>query len=333
MKTSNLFKMCLPYMKAMSAGLMAWAGLAGSAQAALYSQSFDVDDTANWTVNSGPGTNASNLFFDYSTVGIPSAPNSTGGTTRGVKLQANTSTATPLFGGISVSPTGQSFTGEFRMDFDFWLNFNGPAPVGGSGSTQAGGAGVGTAGNVAQWAGGTQDSIYFAMTLDGNSASDYRAYSPAAATSYLAASGVYAAGTGTSPDARNQSNPYYAGFAGQSAPAAQTLLFPQQTGTALTGSVAYGWHRGSILSSSGKVTFSIDGLLIATVNAGDDTVAGTNLLLTHFDTNGTASTDPNAGALMFSLFDNIEVTQVPEPTTMAFGLLSLYILGFRRRGA
>ena len=88
--------------KAVSVAWVVAAAGAGSAQAALYSQNFDVDDTANWTVNSGPGTNAANLFFDYSTVGIPPAPNSTGGSTRGVKLQANLSGNAA--GGISVSP-------------------------------------------------------------------------------------------------------------------------------------------------------------------------------------------------------------------------------------
>ena len=41
--------------------------------APLYSQNFEVDDTANWTVNKGPATTdeAHNFFFDYSTVGIP----------------------------------------------------------------------------------------------------------------------------------------------------------------------------------------------------------------------------------------------------------------------
>src|SRR5690349_10026301 len=76
----------------------------------LYSEDFDTDHTANWTPNAGSGNNDANFFFDYSTVGIPPAPHSTGGTTRGARLRANF--ATPgVFSGISVSPNGQSFTG------------------------------------------------------------------------------------------------------------------------------------------------------------------------------------------------------------------------------
>ena len=99
--------------------------------------------------------------------------------TRGLKLQANQSSG--VFGGVSVSPNGQSFFGDYVLQFDWWENFNGPAPVGGSGSTQLGTFGVGTSGTSPQWPGGTQDSIWFGGTGDGNSSSDWRAYSPAPA--------------------------------------------------------------------------------------------------------------------------------------------------------
>jgi hypothetical protein len=281
-------------------------------------------------VNVGPTDVASNFFFDYSTIGIPSAPNSVGGSTRGMKLQANM--ANGIFGGFSVSPTGQAFTGDYSVSFDFWLNFNGPAPVGGSGSTQAAGAGIRTAGTTPQWAGGTQDSIYFALTLDGNSASDYRAYAPAAATSYTAASGVYAAGTGTSPDARNQSHPYYSSFGGVTPPAAQTALFPQQTGATLVGSLGFGWHSGTIVHSGGVATFTVDNLLIATVDvAAAGALGGNNIHFTHFDTNATSSSDPNDLALLFSLFDNVVVEQIPEPGTAALALTTLLVPALRRR--
>lgn len=305
--------------------------LAGFAQAQIvYNQNFDVDDTANWTVNKGPNTTdeAHDFFFDYSTVGIPSAPNS-GGTTRGVKLQANQSSG--VFGGMSVSPIGQSFSGSYKLTFDMWLSYNGPAPVGGSGSTQLGGAGIGTSGTVAQWPGGVQDSIWFAATTDGNSASDWRAYSPSAGTSYAAASGVYAAGTGTSPDARNHTHPYYAGFGGVAAPAAQLTLYPQQSGTTLVGSAGWAWHEVSILKAGGTVTWTVDGLLLATVNASDDTAnTGENILLMYSDTNASSSTDVNDVNLLFGLFDNLKVTLVPEPTTLTL-VLGAAILGLARR--
>src|SRR4051812_31990408 len=70
---------------------------------------FDTDQTANWTVNNNNnGTNVANFNYNYSVMGIPSAPHSVGGTTIGLKLQANVSGTGPASGvlpGISVSPT------------------------------------------------------------------------------------------------------------------------------------------------------------------------------------------------------------------------------------
>src|SRR5688500_18757100 len=54
-----------------------------------FSDDFDADHAADWVVNEGPTDNHADFFFDYSTVGIPPAPHSVGGTTRGLKLQTN----------------------------------------------------------------------------------------------------------------------------------------------------------------------------------------------------------------------------------------------------
>jgi MYXO-CTERM domain-containing protein len=304
-------------------------GAVGSAPAqVLYTNNFDVNSTANWTVNAGPSDHLADFFFDYSTAGVPAAPNS-GGTTRGLKLGANYTNG--IFSGVSVSPNGQSFAGDYTLRFDWWSNFNGPAPVGGSGSTQMTTYGIDTSGTVAQWPGGTQDSIWFAATGDGNSSSDWRAYSPTAATRYVDSSGVYAAGT--QAGSTNASDPYYASFGSVSAPAAQTALFPQQTGTTLVGSAAFEWHDVVISKVGGNVTWTVDGTLIATVPVADDTVlTGNNIFFGHSDTNATSSTDPNDMNLLFSLIDNVSVTVVPEPTSLALaGVGALGLLRRRRR--
>jgi hypothetical protein len=298
--------------------------------AGLYSEDFDVDPTANWTVNKNPGTTdeAHNFFFDYSAVGIPPAPNS-GGTTRGLKLQANQSSG--VFGGMSVSPTGQSFTGDYQVLFDWWANVNGPFPVGGSGSTQLSTFGIDTSGTVAQWPGGTQDSIWFGGAGDGNSSSDWRAYAPApaGATRYSDNSGVYAAGT--QAGSSNASDPYYVSFGMVTAPAAQVLLFPQQSGATNVGSAGMEWHQVAIEKLGSNVTWTVDGVLIATVPVADDNVlTGNNIFFGHSDTNATSSTDPNDGALLFTLIDNVRV--VPEPSNIA-GVLVAIMVGlaiFRR---
>ncbi|HRX85264.1 MAG TPA: hypothetical protein P5572_09630, partial [Phycisphaerae bacterium] len=212
--------------------LMAFMGVlalvAPAAMASLYAEDFNADHTANWMVND-PGLSdiGVDFFYDYSAIGVPAAPNGSG--TRGLKMTCNNSGG--VFSGFSVSPLGQSFSGNYKLSFDMWLNYVGPLGAGGSGTTQLGQVGIGTAGNVPMWPGaGTKESVTFAATLDGGSSVDYRVYSSAQPTGYPDADPVFAAGAHAGN--RNESDPYYtAAFPGTTAPAAQTLLFPGQTGT------------------------------------------------------------------------------------------------------
>jgi hypothetical protein len=298
---------------------------AGTSAQVLFSDNFDGGTSgANWTVNRSGADAVADFAFDYNSLGIPSAPRSSGGSTIGLGFLVNQSAG--VFQGVSASPTGGSFLGDYQMRFDMWLNFNGPAPVGGSGSTQAGSFGIGTTGTSAQWAGGSA-SVMFAVTTDGNSAQDYRVYTNNGHV--LPATGVYAAGTTTSPDSRNASDPYYAQFGGKTAPAAQLTLFPQQTGTTGPGTAAWAWHDVQIDKVGDLVTWSIDGLRIATVATNG--IPGTDIFLGMFDSNATSSTDPN-DILITAIYDNLTVTGVPEPSTYLLGCLGAAALFlFRRR--
>ena len=279
----------------------------------LYSQDFEVASTASWTVNNGPSDAAANFFFDYSTVGIPAAPGGTG--TRGMKLQANLNNG--VFGGMSASPIGQSFTGNYTVEFDWWENWNGPFPGGGNGSTNMGTYGIGTAGATTQWPGGVQDSVWFAGTGDGGSAQDWRAYSSAAATGYLVASGVYAF------PSQNNTNAYFATtFPARTAPAAQLALYAQQTGSTAVGSGGMAWHHVVIAKVGTTATWKIDNLLMATIDLTTVTLGGGDIFFGHSDVNVGSSTDPLRADLLFTLIDNVLVT--PEPGSLlvlALGLL------------
>jgi hypothetical protein len=296
---------------------------ANSASAApLYVQDFDVDDTANWNVNNnGAGTNAANFFFDYSTVGIPSAPHSTGGTTRGLKLGANLNSATaPASGnipGISVSPTGKSFTGSYALRFDWWENYIGPLDVGATGSTMLAEFGIQTSGTTSNFP-GTADSVFFAATGDGQSSADYRIYSPERPTSYdifpasanpIDAHAVYPA------NSRNQSAALYMTTfpAGATAPGSQSSQ-PTQTSATIAGAAGFRWHDVVIRKFGNLVSWTVDGVLLGTV---DETLfgtptGGTNILFGHADSNLTTNSNATLlEQLQFTLIDNVQV--IPEP--------------------
>lgn len=293
----------------------------GSAQTQVYSENFEVDHTLDgtWATNTVGGANPVNLYFDYSTVGIPSAPNS-GGTTRGLKLQANLDPALAVFpSGVSVSPSGFSITENFEMTWDWWLNYNGPLNGGGSGSTQVGGAGFGTAGVTPIAAGAPIDCFFVGASGDGSGTSaDYRVYTPAAPTSWLDASGVYAAGTSGS---RNNTHPYYqTTFTPQSATnncPAQLALYPQQTGLTQGGSAGMKWRKVQLRKVGNIITYKMDDLLIATIDVNTNgTFGGNNIVFGHFDINAGASTDVNATNLAFSLVDNIRITNFNNVVTI-----------------
>ena len=309
--------------------------LAASAQV-VYSDSFDTNTGANYTVNSSGGNNAATFGFDYSSVGIPAAPNS-GGTTSGLKLEANylnSNDATEIFSGISVSPTGLSVTGDFDVTFDVWQNsigpFTGTSGDGGSGSTQVTTYGWGTAGTSAQWA-GARDSVVFGTTGDANSTSDWRVYPnalpPTTSPPYVA----------NPADGNVQSNahPYYAeNFPGIAPPAAQAALFPSQTGAPQDGATAFDWHEITIQKRGETLTWLMDDLAIANVDLTTvGTLGGSNILFGQSDINSTASTDANARSLLFGVIDNVVVTQVPEPASLSFLALGAAALMRRRRQA
>ena len=314
----------------------------------LFQDNFDTDASAgNWSFNSEVTgdvaqdgiLNEADYFFDYSTVGIPSAPNSVGGTTRGLRMQANVpSDFAGRFSGASTSPLNQSFTGDYVLRMDVWQNFPGPFPAGGAGSTQMTMAGVGTNGTNYQFPGGPNNTnmqgVGFAASGDGGTGQDYRIYTSVGAPR-LPSTGDYNAGTQdpvpNDPsiiDSRNNISPYYAasGFGGETAPAEQLALFSSKTGATAPGTQGMAWHEWVITKVGDRVSWSIDGVPIGSTTK---SLTNENIFLGHFDVNGTRTT-PELSPLLFGLFDNVRVEVIPEPGALSL-LAAGGLLALRRR--
>jgi hypothetical protein len=270
------------------------------------------DSWVSFTSNAvSPDDTSANFNFNYGSIGIPLAPHSTPGTMP-IGLQFLVNRIGGVFQGISASPKEQHFTGDFTIQFDLWINFIGPLPGGGTGSTQMATFGWGTSGDSIQWA-GANNSVLFAADGDGGTTTDYRVYRGGGAP-LTPDTGVYAAGTTTSPEVRNSNHPYYSTLVPGTVPQAQTDLFSEQTGTAGAGSIGMAWRDVAIQKSGDSVTWTIDGLLFATVSI-SGTLGGDNITFGMFDP--FAGSTPADSFLNATIIDNIRVSAVPEPSTLA----------------
>jgi hypothetical protein len=270
----------------------------------FFLDNFDTNSAALWTVSSSSADTRVTFNYNYATNGILSAPHSTGGTTRGIKFEANMTLSNRA--AICVSPTGKNFTGDYDLRFDMWINANGPFPAGGRGSTQHATAGVGTTGNKVQWAtnGSIADGTWFAVDGEvqaGNGIiGDFMAF--VGPTQQTTNSGVYAAGT--DGNARQGSHPYYAAPfpQGQTAPASQN-----QTGQMAAGAVGFKWRDVVIRKTGTKVEWFIDGTKIAGITNG--IFNGGNIFVGYWD--GFISISDNL-QLSFGLLDNVRVERMTE---------------------
>lgn len=276
-----------------------------------FADNFDVDTSPSWSVFYGTTDvtrDRATFAYDYSADGIPEAPRSSSVTKKGLKLEANVNVlGSALFSGLSASPTGQNFAGDFRMRVDWWPNYPGPLPAGGSGSTQLGLYGI-TRGTKAQWPGAAAgtDSVYFGMSGDGGTNPDIRAYTnggavlPAGLTYYAAAT-------------LNNTDPYYAVFGNLSAPPDQlgTPLGGNQTGLTSLGAPGEVWHDVVITKLGSTVTWHLDGLLMSTVNVAKfGYTLSTNIFVGQSDINAGQSGVPE---MQFGLYDNLVVETLAAP--------------------
>jgi hypothetical protein len=307
-----------------------------AAAVVLFSDNFNTNTSANWTLNKAPSATDPNkqkaeFAFDYSTFGIPAAPTSSD--TLGLRLRGNvpldgsgnetTTRPAGTLSGLSVSPTSQNFGTNYQVTFYAWSNFAGAPNANGladNANSEGGTSNVlfalGTSGTVPLVVGNTSavtdstiDGIAFATTGDGGIVNDYRAYpktNTIGPTSMLAA-GAYG----------NTAAFYTAKFPAVAAPAAQagiassTYTEPSgnnpMAGTTQAGAFGFAWHKVVMMKNNNSVTWSVDDNLFATVDTSAITLGGNNIALGVSDVNGTTARYPN---LVFTIFDNLTVSTI-----------------------
>jgi len=275
-------------------------------QFTVFSDTFETNSAANWIVNRSSGDSAAAFNYDYSRLGIPSAPHSTGGTTHGAQLKANLTLG--VCAALSISPANQSFTGDYRLHFDAWVNVNGPFPGGGASSTEFLTAGLGTAGNRVEWTtNASADGYYFSVDGDGGVSGtsttfgDYAGY--IGKNWQTASTGIYAAG-----GLDNADSYYTTAFpAGQSAPALQQSTYSQQTGALASGTFGLAWHDVIVAKRGNTVDWSVDGILFATIS--NATFTSSNVFVGFWDPFASLTDNTN---LSFGLVDNVRV-EINDP--------------------
>jgi len=281
--------------------------------AALASELFssDMDTGAGWTIRDQADT-AYTWGWDFTTMGIPASP---GGSTTGLKMEANLSASSPAY---IWAVTDQTFSGQYTVEFDFWINSIGPFPAGGSGSTEFAGGGVGRADGLYSLNGAA-----ILIDGDGGSTRDWRLYKDG--SEQFVASGQYDVDTNN-----NSGVDLAAYFPGQAPPAYQQTAYPGvQTGNVADGAAGFAWRHMVITvdSAAGTANYAVDGLSVGTIDAniGNTVAMDGHAQLVYADAFSSLSGD---NTLTFGVFDNFVIT--PEPTSLA-SLAVAGLLLLRRR--
>jgi hypothetical protein len=322
----------------LAGSLLAVLVMPGLSQAAPFFDNFNtVASAANYgSITSDATSSFATFAYDYSALGIPSAPSSGDGSTRGVRLDANFSS--PNAAESIMLYTLAQYSGDYTVRFDGWLNVNGPFPEGGSGSTNYLTAGVGNDGGTNNFVANTGAGGWTAVNGENGSGIDYRLYKDDLLQGV--ATDQYAAGNAA--NARNGLNGYYDQFG-----SVDMSNFPvqgvnnggpaQQNGTSFAGSFGMDWHKVRLIvdadggtGGAASVQWYIDNLLIGTLDAGANGGFSSNgrVALGYSDPTSNGSDLPTHS---FALIDNLRIA-VPEPATLLLSVLGLMgLAGIRRR--
>lgn len=242
--------------------------------------------------------------FDYGAVAsptiIPSAPNSTGGTTKGLYLTANKNAPSSVRAGVNIYPVDQSFSGNYRVKFDIWMNIaDTTAELALIGINHSGDAtNIYFSANPT-----TSDGLFFSITGNGgvgnseSGARDFGVYQGQGATNAALKT------TGFGPAA-----PLGVNF--DNADAGFATLFPARAElpTLAAGSAGEQWVVAEIIQFDGIITWYLNGELVAQYT---NTTAYTNgnIMIGYWDYLSGVGVPDN-----YAIIDNIVVSaSIPPP--------------------
>ena len=280
-------------------------GYSANAQV-IFSSNLDSGD--GWAVVADDDSDVE-YGFDYSPFGIPSAPNGDG--TTGLKLSANITDQPPGASSISAYPVDVNLTGQYQVKFDFWLNFNSSG-----GTTESGGVMVGF-----DPAGGPLNGAGYLGNTDGDTNNaDHLLYLDGVALDHDPS--VYAIPSREAGDIADL-------FPSNSTPEAQSMAPFDPTNVIVStpgGTLGYAWHTltADVDTDAGTARITVDDVEIGTVTGVSS--SGT-FALTYRDPFNSVSTKPE---FSFGVFDNVVVSQVPEPNSAIAMLIGLGCLAIRR---
>ncbi len=188
----------------------------------VFADDFAADSSADYQViRTSPDTRAT-FAYDYSQLGIPSPPRGGDGASLGLKLEANMKRP-PGPESITLH-TQHTFSGDYVVQFDAWMNWCGPCPDGGDGSTEYLLAGVGGDALSVNRSGNDQLGIEGSgtwMAVDGDGGSFARDFRLFVGNQEVLAAEAFVAGpdhkmhrfpTSLGYTQQDSFDPYYAGY-------------------------------------------------------------------------------------------------------------------------
>ena len=263
-----------------------------------FSDTFETNSASHWNLFTSSTDYTTNWAFDYSTQAyvtngvtnfIPPAPSGPG--THGIKVTCNKNDATAATSALSLYPKGLTFSGDYILRFDAWVNYAGP-PGGTNGSTEFMSCGLNHTDNRVNWTGATaSDGLFF--TWDGDGATggdDYRAYqgTGSAAPTLLSFANSGMSASGATRD--HYSDPFF-----------QSLFHSPTYET--QGACGKHWIQCELAYVNKNIYFQINGQLVAQ-RTNTTTYTSGDVMIGYMDPFASISAVPQDN---YGIFDNVRV--------------------------